>query len=72
MIYTLTLNPSLDYVISLEQLVQGTVNRTMTEEMFPGGKGINVSMVLKNLGHETKAMGLLQVLLDVNLLKCLR
>lgn len=57
MVHTLTLNPSLDYVISLEQLVQGRVNRTITEEIFPGGKGINVSMVLKNLGHETNVLG---------------
>jgi 1-phosphofructokinase len=50
MIYTVTFNPSLDYIVSVDHFQVGAVNRTNTELMFPGGKGINVSMVLKNLG----------------------
>ena len=55
--YTLTLNPSLDYVVKLPQFKTGAVNRTVKESIYPGGKGINVSTVLHNLGHESVAMG---------------
>ena len=55
MIYTITFNPSLDYVVSVENFKLGVVNRTSAETIFPGGKGINVSMVLKNLGLESTA-----------------
>ena len=51
MIYTVTCNPSLDYVVAVEDFTVGSVNRSKGEEIFPGGKGINVSIVLKNLGH---------------------
>lgn len=57
MIYTVTLNPSLDYIVTVEDFTQGCVNRTTKEILFPGGKGINVSMVLKNLGQESMALG---------------
>ncbi len=57
MIYTVTLNPSLDYIVSVEEFTLGRVNRTSKELIYPGGKGINVSMVLKNLGHESTALG---------------
>lgn len=57
MIYTITLNPSLDYIVGVEHLVIGSVNRTQKELICPGGKGINVSLVLKNLGQETTALG---------------
>ena len=57
MIYTVTFNPSLDYIVSVDNFEVGKVNRTNTELMFPGGKGINVSMVLKNLGFESMALG---------------
>ena len=57
MIYTLTLNPSIDYIIGVENFQQGKVNRTEYEKMLPGGKGINVSIVLNNLGKDTCAMG---------------
>jgi len=50
MIYTLTLNPSLDYIVTIKDFSLGKTNRTETEQMFPGGKGINVSIVLENLG----------------------
>ncbi|MCR4999271.1 MAG: 1-phosphofructokinase [Lachnospiraceae bacterium] len=57
MIYTVTFNPSLDYIVSVDHFTVGAVNRTNTELMFPGGKGINVSMVLKNLGFDSIALG---------------
>ena len=57
MIYTVTFNPSLDYIVSVDHFKVGQVNRTKEELMFPGGKGINVSMVLKNLGYESVALG---------------
>ena len=57
MIYTVTFNPSLDYIASVENFRTGRVNRTCGELIYPGGKGINVSMVLKNLGHESTALG---------------
>lgn len=57
MIYTVTFNPSLDYIVSVDNFQQGIVNRTRSEVMFPGGKGINVSIVLKNLGLTSTALG---------------
>lgn len=57
MIYTVTFNPSLDYIVSVEEFRLGLTNRTSSEKMLPGGKGINVSTVLKNLGIESKALG---------------
>ena len=59
MIYTVTFNPSLDYVITVQNFSRGTINRTQKELLFPGGKGLNVSMVLKNLGVENTALGFL-------------
>ena len=59
MIYTVTFNPSLDYTIHVENFELGKVNRTVQEDIYAGGKGINVSMVLKNLGYETTAFGFL-------------
>ena len=57
MIYTVTFNPSLDYIVTVNDFMTGIVNRTSKEIIFPGGKGINVSMVLKNLGCENTALG---------------
>lgn len=57
MIYTVTFNPSLDYIVDLTEFVEGKVNRTEKEIIFPGGKGINVSIVLKNLGFDNTALG---------------
>lgn len=57
MIYTCTLNPSLDYQIETENLHTGTLNRVEHTAYYPGGKGINVSRVLKNLGMDTIALG---------------
>lgn len=59
MIYTVTFNPSLDYIVTVEHFTCGVVNRTKEEIIYPGGKGINVSMVLKNLGYENTALGFL-------------
>ena len=57
MIYTVTFNPSLDYIIGVDGFETGKVNRTSEELIFPGGKGINVSIVLHNLGLESTAIG---------------
>lgn len=57
MIYTVTFNPSLDYVVNVEDFKLGMINRTVSERMSAGGKGINVSIVLHNLGIESVALG---------------
>lgn len=57
MIYTVTLNPSLDYVVSMDEMKPGATNRSKSEHMLPGGKGINVSIVLKNMGVPSVALG---------------
>ena len=57
MIYTVTFNPSLDYIVQVDGFKTGIVNRTTNELILAGGKGINVSIVLKNLGHESTAFG---------------
>ncbi|MDY5986961.1 MAG: 1-phosphofructokinase [Lachnoclostridium sp.] len=57
MIYTVTFNPSLDYIVSVEDFKLGLTNRTGSELLLPGGKGINVSTVLMNLGIESTALG---------------
>ena len=57
MIYTVTFNPSLDYIVDVSDFKIGSVNRTTHETIFPGGKGINVSIVLQNLGIQNKALG---------------
>lgn len=59
MIYTVTLNPALDYAVYLDQLETGKVNRITREELRCGGKGVNVSIVLHNLGVDTVALGFL-------------
>ena len=59
MIYTVTFNPSIDYIVRLEDLTVGEINRVNYEQILPGGKGINVSIVLKNLGHDSTALGFL-------------
>ena len=56
MIYTITTNPSLDYTVETD-LVPGQINRTRSEAIYPGGKGINVSLSLQRLGQETRALG---------------
>lgn len=57
MIYTVTFNPAIDYVVGVNNLRHGEVNRADDEQVLPGGKGINVSIVLKNLGIDNVALG---------------
>ena len=57
MIYTITFNPALDYISQVNNFEVGKINRTQTEKILPGGKGLNVSTVLKNLGIESTALG---------------
>lgn len=57
MIYTVTFNPALDYAIGVERLEPGMTNRSTFEQLLPGGKGLNVSTILRNLGIENTALG---------------
>lgn len=57
MIYTVTFNPAIDYVVRMDEIIPGAVNRTRGEEVFYGGKGINVSVVMRNMGVENTALG---------------
>ena len=57
MIYTVTFSPAIDYVVELNNLNVGDINRTVREHYFPGGKGVNVSRVLSNLGRGSVATG---------------
>ena len=57
MIYTVTFNPAIDYVIKVDNLTLGQVNRTTREYIFCGGKGINVSHLLANLGVDSVGLG---------------
>ena len=72
MIYTVTFNPSLDYIVSVKDFETGRVNRTSSEIMFPGGKGINVSIVLKNLGYDSIALGFTAGFVGEEIIKRLR
>ena len=57
MIYTITFNPALDYISKVDNFEIGKINRTKEEKVLPGGKGLNVSTVLKNLGFQSTALG---------------
>lgn len=57
MICTVTFNPSLDYIVRVDDMRLGAINRTTYEQVLPGGKGVNVSIVLGNLGHTSRALG---------------
>lgn len=59
MIYTITLNPSIDYIVEVDDLQLGRLNRMKRDLKLPGGKGINVSRILKRLGADTTALGFL-------------
>lgn len=59
MICTVTFNPSIDYIVRVDDMRLGVINRTAYEQVLPGGKGINVSVVLGNLGHKSRALGFL-------------
>ena len=67
MICTVTFNPSLDYIVDVEDFKLGLTNRTSSELVLPGGKGINVSIVLRNLGICNRALGLPQALPEMRL-----
>ena len=57
MIYTVTLNPALDYVVWLNELRPGTLNRTTRGHLYPGGKGVNVAITLHEMGIPVQALG---------------
>ncbi len=57
MIYTVTFNPALDYIVHTDRIQMGNINKINREQIFAGGKGINVSIVLKNLGIDSIATG---------------
>ena len=57
MVYTVTFNPAIDYVVHADEMTIGSVNRSKDESIYFGGKGINVSMVLSELGVKSKALG---------------
>lgn len=57
MIYTITFNPSLDYIMKLNEFDAGETNRSVSESIFPGGKGFNVSTILERLGYKNTALG---------------
>lgn len=59
MVYTLTLNPALDHVVMVDKLELGETNRAIISNFYPGGKGLNVSRILNELGVENKALGYL-------------
>ncbi|MFT8825812.1 MAG: 1-phosphofructokinase [Liquorilactobacillus mali] len=59
MIYTVTVNPSIDYIVQLKELTLGEVNRMDYDAKLPGGKGINVSRILRELGQDNIALGFL-------------
>ncbi len=57
MIYTVTFNPAIDCVVGVQEVTLGVINKADSENMFIGGKGVNVSIVLKNLGYDSTALG---------------
>lgn len=71
MIYTVTFNPALDYVMNLKELQYKDINRTESEQLYYGGKGINVSAILSRLGVDNIALGFLAGFPAGRLKKCL-
>lgn len=57
MVYTVTFNPAVDYVVHMDEMTVGSINRAKSEKIYFGGKGINVSIVLNELGILSKALG---------------
>ena len=57
MVYTVTFNPAIDYVVRIKEIIVGATNHSQREDIYFGGKGINVSVVLKELGVDSKALG---------------
>lgn len=71
MIYTVTFNPALDYIIDVDDFQTGKTNRTVQEQILPGGKGINVSIVLNNLGFKNTALGFVAGFTGSEIKRCL-
>lgn len=71
MIYTVTFNPSIDYIAETDNMAIGSLNRTSSENFFPGGKGINVSLMLNNLGIKSRALGFVAGFTGENIVKLL-
>ena len=59
MIYTITFNPALDYTVQVEKFEIGEINRTKSENILAGGKGLNVSIILKRLGIENTSLSII-------------
>lgn len=72
MVYTVTCNPALDYVVTVRDLKLGQVNRTEEEYLLPGGKGINVSIVLHNLGMESTTLGFVAGFTGQEIRRCIK
>lgn len=72
MIYTVTFNPSLDYVIQVENFQSNAVNRAFSEKIYPGGKGNNVAVMASNLGIKSKALGFRAGFTGIEMEKMLR
>lgn len=72
MVYTVTFNPALDYVLNVESLSSDDVNRAVSDELYYGGKGINVSAVLSQLGIPTAALALSAALPAKSSAECLK
>ena len=72
MIYTVTFNPAIDYIIRLDKLTTGAINRVSYEQVLGGGKGVNVSIVLGNLGHKSMATGFLAGFTGAEIVRQLR
>ncbi len=71
MIYTVTFNPALDYTIELNTFEKGAVNRAVSEQIFPGGKGINVSVILQRLGVPNICLGFVAGFTGMHIEECL-
>ena len=71
MIYTVTLNPSMDYVIKLDKLNYSSVNRVDEEHLYPGGKGINVSIMLNELGYKSVSLGFISGFTGKYIVNCM-
>lgn len=72
MIFTVTFNPSIDYIASVPDFKLGRINRTLKSRIFPGGKGINVSLVLNHLGIPNVALGFIAGFTGNEIEQCLR
>ena len=71
MIYTVTLNPSMDYVIKFDKLNYSSVNRVDEEHLYPGGKGINVSIILNELGYKSVSLGFISGFTGKYIIDCM-